>query len=145
MKRMIMIAVIGLLAMAPTWGQVKLQIDSVEFMKLGNVNKSTVLGSSLSKYKLESFKSFKFQASEEELEKVEQWIRNDAQKAADSDLEADGDRLVYALLRFGTDGSKKNYYVGYQTKGNPQGASVTIVKMYGKASTEDLKYFFKQK
>ena len=100
-----------------------------------------VTGKSLKPYKLDYFKSVRFTATDKEIEEISAWIAADASSAEKADLNREEGRLVYALLCFEAD-DNYNEYIGYQLKYKKGIPTVTVVRMYGKATSKELTKFF---
>ena len=103
-----------------------------------------VSGKELKPYNLDYFRSVRFQATEEEIDRVIAWIESDALTAVDKEMDSEGGRLTYALLRFPAD-RERNRYVGYQIKEAAGQAYVTVVYLTGKATAKDLRVIFKHR
>ncbi len=140
-------AALCLLALLPAYAQKGLQIDSLfsgRLVKVATMTESIVSGKKLNPYNLDYFRSVRFVADDDQIAKVSTWVRNDSMIAEEKDIESEGGRLVYALLKF--PGRKdKNRYVGYQVKRTGGSDYVTVVYMEGAATVEDLKVIFKHR
>lgn len=144
MKRILATIAIILLAAALSWAQEGLQISHLfngSFRPDSTVSTTTAVGGSLKSYKLETFQSIKFIASDDDIEKVSSWIMADSRNSSDIDITRDKGRMTYALICLDTDRAKHKY-IGYQLKETNGSKSVTVVYMVGKASKDQLLRFF---
>lgn len=146
-RKVFLIVALCLFALMPAYAQKGLQIDSLFNGKLVNVStmtESIVSGKKLNPYNLDYFRSVRFVADDGKIAKVATLIRNDSMIAEEKDMESEGGRLVYALLKFPRK-MDKNRYVGYQVKRIGGSDYVTVVYMEGAATVEDLKVIFKHR
>lgn len=145
MKRILATIVIALLAVTQSWAQKGLQIDSLfngSFRPDSTMSSTTVVGGSIKNYGLETFRSLKFNASDEDIKKVSSWVMADSKKASDVDIDIDKGHMIYALICL-ENGKSKRQYIGYQLKEFLDGTkSVTVVYMVGKTSKDQLLKFF---
>ena len=148
MKKFVFITLGAFLALASTArAQAGLQIDSLfsgALVPASKVTESMVSGKELKPYNLDYFRSVRFQATEEEIDRVIAWIESDALTAVDKEMDSEEGRLTYALLRFPAD-RDRNRYVGYQIKEAAGQAYVTVVYLTGKATAKDLRVIFKHR
>ena len=148
MKKFVFITLGAFLALASTArAQAGLQIDSLfsgALVPASKVTESMVSGKELKPYNLDYFRSVRFQATEEEIDRVIAWIESDALTAVDKEMDSEEGRLTYAFLRFPAD-RDRNRYVGYQIKEAAGQAYVTVVYLTGKATAKDLRVIFKHR
>jgi hypothetical protein len=147
MKSFLLTMTLILLAAVPSWAQKGLLIDNLfngSMVPQAKLTTTIVSGSKLKPYRLDTFRSMRFQASESEIAQISQWLKEDAKKASDADIEYEDGNVTYALLRF-TDPSSRNKYVGCQQKVVDGRKVLTVVFMSGKASPEDLVVIFKKR
>ena len=132
---------------APAMAQAGLQIDSLfngSLVPVSRITESEVSGKELKPYNLDYFRSVRFQATDQEIEKVISWLEGDALMSVEKEMDSENGRLVYALLHFPAD-RNRNKYVGYQVKEASGNKYVTIVYMTGKATVKELKVIFKHR
>jgi len=135
-------------ACLPLLSQNKLRTDEIFTNKNFSsivIKSSQVTGRSLAPYNLDSFRSICITADEKTRSMVESWVIEDVGNALDTDVEREGEHLTYALLRFPGANTRKHEYLGYQVNVVEGVCRITVVKMSGKATIEDLKSFFKNR
>ena len=116
------------------------------------MNETYIDGSQLAPYKLRTFRSVKFFATEEEYQQIVALLLKDAEKAEDRQAEYAEGKLSYALFRFraqmpGSRGVKRtegSKYLCLQADEGRSGYAITLVYMAGDATLEDLKKIFKK-
>ena len=132
---------------APAMAQAGLQIDSLfngSLVPASRITEYEVSGKELKPYNLDYFRSVRFQATDQEIEKVISWLEGDALMSVEKEMDSENGRLVYALLHFPAD-RNRNKYVGYQVKEASGNKYVTVVYMTGKATVKELKVIFKHR
>lgn len=132
---------------APAMAQAGLQIDSLfngSLVPASRITEYEVSGKELKPYNLDYFRSVRFQATDQEIEKVISWLEGDALMAIGKEMDSENGCLVYALLHFPAD-RDRNKYVGYQVKEASGNKYVTVVYMTGKATVKELKVIFKHR
>ena len=146
MKKLLLMVSLALLAVAPALAQKNLQIDSLfsKAVPIAGYEESLVKGSALKDYNLSYFRSIRFPADKELMDRIAAWINADAQNATSKDIQEEDGRLTYALLQFDGDKSRKRY-VGHQIRRSGGKDYVTVVYMEGRASVKDLHSFFKKR
>lgn len=146
MKKYLLVVSLVLLAIAPARAQKGLQTDSLfsKAVPISGYEESLVKGAPLRDYNLSYFRSVRFPADKVLLKQVSSWIKEDAETATSKDIQEEDGALVYALLQFDGDKSKKRY-LGYQVRRSDGKDYVTVVYMEGRASVKDLHSFFKKR
>ncbi len=132
---------------APAMAQAGLQIDSLfngSLVPASRITEYEVSGKELKPYNLDYFRSVRFQATDQEIEKVISWLEGDALMAIGKEMDSENGCLVYALLHFPAD-RDRNKYVGYQVKEASGNKYVTVVYMTGKATVGELRVIFKHR
>ncbi len=132
---------------APAMAQAGLQIDSLfngSLVPASRITEYEVSGKELKPYNIDYFRSVRFQATDQEIEKVISWLEGDALMSVEKEMDSENGRLVYALLHFPAD-RNRNKYVGYQVKEATGNKYVTVVYMTGKATVKELKVIFKHR
>ena len=89
-----------------------------------------VKGRSLSKYNLDFYRSYSFQATPEQKDKVDELVTRDKQNAVSSEVTRKGDDTTI-ILTMAPDGAK-NRFVCYITKRNGKRTALTVVYMEGR-------------
>lgn len=147
MKRLLLIVIAVFSAVVSLNAQSGFQIDSLfnGGLASNDVKKSVVVGKSLKPCNLDSFKSIRFLASDQDIDKVSGWVSADSPKSLGKEMEYQDGRLVYALLRYAGSSSTDNKYVCYQIKTVDGNNYVTVVYMTGPATLEDLRVIFKHR
>ena len=155
MKRLLLLSVAMTITLALS-AQSGFGIESVfqgKIVPSTGMNETYIEGSQLAPYKLRTFRSVKFKATEEEYRQIVTLLQKDAEKAEDRQTEyAEGD-LIYALFRFqvpvkvsrGILRTEGNKYLCLQADKDGSGYAVTLVYMAGNATLEDLKKIFNKK
>ena len=148
MKKLLLITLGAFLALAPpARAQAGLQIDGLfngTLMPESRVTESVVSGKELKPYNLDYFRSIRFQATDEEIDRIVSWLEADALVATNKEMDSEDGKLVYALLSFPAD-RNRNKYVGYQIKETSDSKFVTVVYLTGRATAADLKVIFKHR
>jgi hypothetical protein len=148
MKKFLIITLGSFLVLAsPAMAQAGLQIDSLfngSLVPASRITEYEVSGKELKPYNLDYFRSVRFQATDQEIEKVISWLEGDALMAIGKEMDSENGCLVYALLHFPAD-RDRNKYVGYQVKEASGNKYVTVVYMTGKATVGELRVIFKHR
>ena len=103
--------------------------------------KTEVRGSSMTTYKLDFYRSVRFQVDEKTALEVAALVKADAEAAVSAETEMTGDLLTYALVQPAQRG-KVHRYLCYQAR--PEGPAwiITILYLEGSATLEDLRSMF---
>ncbi|MBP5217693.1 MAG: hypothetical protein J6Z47_01935, partial [Bacteroidales bacterium] len=127
MKKYLLVVSLVLLAIAPARAQKGLQTDSLfsKAVPISGYEESLVKGAPLRDYNLTYFRSVRFPADKVLLKQVSSWIKEDAETATSKDIQEEDGGLVYALLQFDGDKSKKRY-LGYQVRRSDGKDYVTV-------------------
>ena len=148
MKQFLLITFLALFALAPRAGaQGGLQIDSLfngSLVPASKVTESVVSGRELKPYKLDYFRSLRFQATDEEVEKIVSWVVEDSLLALNKEIDSQDGHLIWALLTYPYL-KDKNSFLGFQVKDVAGKHYVTVVYMTGKATRNDLAQIFKHR
>lgn len=99
-----------------------------------------VRGDKLRNLGLDSFKSVKFDADFQRLEKVSRIISNAVEHSVESDTEYSDGVLTFALIHLG--GTYKKTYLGYQVNEDSDMYVITVLLFSGKTTVEELKEKF---
>ena len=103
--------------------------------------KTEVRGSSMTTYKLDFYRSVRFQVDKKTALEVAALVKADAEAAISAETEMTGDLLTYALVQPAGRG-KTHRYLCYQAR--PEGPAwvITILYLEGSATLEDLRSMF---
>lgn len=116
-----------------------------------NVRESRVSGKNLKPYNLDYFRSVRYLSTQDQIDKIVEWMLEDSTGAIDKDIIDSNGKTVYMLLRFNDDRPGRYQYLGFQRKPlsvpdkAPGQAYVTMVYMRGKATPEELSKIFKHR
>ena len=103
--------------------------------------KTEVRGSSMTTYKLDFYRSVRFQVDKKTALEVAALVKADAEAAISAETEMTGDLLTYALVQPAGRG-KTHRYLCYQAR--PEGPAwvITILYLEGSATLADLRSMF---
>ena len=103
--------------------------------------RTEVRGSSMTTYKLDFYRSVRFQVDKKTALEVAALVKADAEAAISAETEMTGDLLTYALVQPAQRG-KVHRYLCYQAR--PEGPAwiITILYLEGSATLEDLRSMF---
>ena len=103
--------------------------------------RTEVRGSSMTTYKLDFYRSVRFQVDKKTALEVAALVKADAEAAISAETEMTGDLLTYALVQPAGRG-KTHRYLCYQAR--PEGPAwvITILYLEGTATLEDLRSMF---
>lgn len=103
--------------------------------------RTEVRGSSMTTYKLDFYRSVRFQVDKKTALEVAALVKADAEAAISAETEMTGDLLTYALVQPAGRG-KTHRYLCYQAR--PEGPAwvITILYLEGSATLEDLRSMF---
>lgn len=131
-----------MLIILPTWGcmygQQGLNVNMVFDGKVvtkaqtreAAVVEVKVKGRALSKYNLNFYRSYSFQATPEQKNKVDELVERDRQKAVSSEVTRRGNHTT-VILTMGAEGGN-NRFVCYIAKGSGKRTALTVVYMEGR-------------
>ena len=103
--------------------------------------RTEVRGSSMTTYKLDFYRSVRFQVDKKTALEVAALVKADAEAAISAETEMTGDLLTYALVQPAQRG-KTHRYLCYQAR--PEGPAwiITILYLEGSATLADLRSMF---
>ena len=103
--------------------------------------RTEVRGSSMTTYKLDFYRSVRFQVDKKTALEVAALVKADAEAAISAETEMTGDLLTYALVQPAGRG-KSHRYLCYQAR--PEGPAwvITILYLEGSATLADLRSMF---
>ena len=103
--------------------------------------RTEVRGSSMTTYKLDCYRSVRFQVDKKTALEVAALVKADAEAAISAETEMTGDLLTYALVQPAGRG-KTHRYLCYQAR--PEGPAwvITILYLEGSATLADLRSMF---
>ncbi len=103
--------------------------------------RTEVRGSSMTTYKLDFYRSVRFQVDKKTALEVAALVKADAEAAVSAETEMTGDLLTYALVQPAGRG-KTHRYLCYQAR--PEGPAwvITILYLEGSATLADLRSMF---
>lgn len=103
--------------------------------------RTEVRGSSMTTYKLDFYRSVRFQVDKKTALEVAALVKADAEAAVSAETEMTGDLLTYALVQPAGQG-KTHRYLCYQAR--PEGPAwvITILYLEGSATLADLRSMF---
>ena len=103
--------------------------------------RTEVRGSSMTTYKLDFYRSVRFQVDKKTALEVASLVKADAEAAISAETEMTGDLLTYALVQPAGRG-KTHRYLCYQAR--PEGPAwlITILYLEGSATLADLRSMF---
>jgi len=145
MKTMILSVMILMYAL-PTLAQTGLGIASVfgRYQGQKNTVEVYVKGRKLKQYNLTMFRSMTIKDDEEALYSIENTVKRDGQKAADSETGMIGRHLYYGFYRFAqVDGKYRYLFFRNTSLRKPQTHEAVLIYMEGYATMDELKQMFK--
>jgi hypothetical protein len=109
------------------------------------MKRTTISGSKLQPYGLDTYKSLSFQVGEAAFHTVEVLIMKDSYAAIDQQTEYVGDHLVYAVISLPQTHTGLNRFLCYQAKEDKGIWDVTVVYLRGTATVGDLDMMFNKR
>ena len=144
MKKLLLCLLALLLSVGAAFAQRGLNSNAIfrgRVIPFDRMVKTEVRGSSMTTYKLDFYRSVRFQVDEKTALEVAALVKADAEAAVSAETEMTGDLLTYALVQPAQRG-KVRRYLCYQAR--PEGPAwiITILYLEGSATLEDLRSMF---
>lgn len=144
MKKLLLCFLVLLLSVGAAFAQRGLNSNAIfrgRIIPFDRMIKTEVRGSSMTTYKLDFYRSVRFQVDEKTALEVAALVKADAEAAVSAETEMTGDLLTYALVQPAQRG-KVHRYLCYQAR--PEGPAwiITILYLEGSATLEDLRSMF---
>ena len=144
MKKLLLCILALLLSVGAAFAQRGLNSNAIfrgRVIPFDRMIKTEVRGSSMTTYKLDFYRSVRFQVDEKTALEVAALVKADAEAAVSAETEMTGDLLTYALVQPAQRG-KVHRYLCYQAR--PEGPAwvITILYLEGSATLEDLRSMF---
>ena len=144
MKKLLLCFLALLLSVGAAFAQRGLNSNAIfrgRVIPFDRMVKTEVRGSSMTTYKLDFYRSVRFQVDEKTALEVAALVKADAEAAVSAETEMTGDLLTYALVQPAQRG-KVHRYLCYQAR--PEGPVwvITILYLEGSATLEDLRSMF---
>ena len=144
MKKLLLCLLALLLSVGAAFAQRGLNSNAIfrgRVIPFDRMVKTEVRGSSMTTYKLDFYRSVRFQVDEKTALEVAALVKADAEAAVSAETEMTGDLLTYALVQPAQRG-KVHRYLCYQAR--PEGPVwvITILYLEGSATLEDLRSVF---
>lgn len=144
MKKLLLCLLALLLSVGAAFAQRGLNSNAIfrgRVIPFDRMVKTEVRGSSMTTYKLDFYRSVRFQVDEKTALEVAALVKADAEAAVSAETEMTGDLLTYALVQPAQRG-KVHRYLCYQAR--PEGPAwiITILYLEGSATLEDLRSMF---
>ena len=144
MKKLLLCLLALLLSVGAAFAQRGLNSNAIfrgRVIPFDRMVKTEVRGSSMTTYKLDFYRSVRFQVDEKTALEVAALVKADAEAAVSAETEMTGDLLTYALVQPAQRG-KVHRYLCYQAR--PEGPAwiITILYLEGSATLADLRSMF---